>query len=175
MGTIAVPETVKLIIGALAQTTRILDEARPLLESRFGPTDTESAAFSFTFTTYYKAEMGVALVKQFYSFSRPIEPMALASIKLATNGLERTFVRPDGHPGRGINLDPGYITPAQLVLATTKNYSHRIAIGYGVYAEITLNYQKGAFHPRPWTYPDDQTELTRTYLERVRRVHLEQR
>ena len=69
MGTIVVPETVKLIIGALAQTTRILDEARPLLESRFGSIDTQSAAFSFTFTTYYKAEMGVSLVKQFYSFS----------------------------------------------------------------------------------------------------------
>ena len=175
MGTLTVPGTVKLIVGALAQSGQMLDAVRPLLESRFGPTDSESATYAFTYTTYYKAEMGVSLVKRFYSFSRPIEPMALAAIKLTTNGLERTFARPDGHPGRGINLDPGYITGAQLTLATTKNYSHRLAIGLGVYAEFTLLYQRGAFHPQPWTYPDYQTELTRAYFDSVRRLHLEQR
>jgi hypothetical protein len=58
---------------------------------------------------------------------------------------------PDERP---LNLDPGYITLAKLVLASTKDHAHRIYLSQGIYAEITLNYRAGSWQPLPWTYPD---------------------
>lgn len=175
MGGIAVPESVKLVVAALGQSEAMLEAARAMLETHIGPVDSASETYVFAFSDYYAEEMGTSLAKRFYSLAHPVDPAALPAIKLLTNGLERAAPRPDGLPGRGINLDPGYVNGAQLVLATTKNYSHRIYLGMGIFAEITLMYQRGGFQPLPWTYPDYQSPLTRAYFERVRRLYLEQR
>jgi len=66
----------------------------------------------------------------------------------------------DGLPGaavtRPLNLDPGYLTEAKLVLASTKDHAHRIYLGRGIYAEVTLHYQNGRWQSHDWTYPDFQ-------------------
>jgi hypothetical protein len=89
--------------------------------------------------------------------------------------MEMNLQRPDGQPGRGINLDPGYINGAQLVLATTKNYSHRLYLDQGIYGEVTLIFRKGNFQALPWTYPDYKTDLAYAYFKSVRQLFLTQR
>jgi len=175
MGGIAVPEPVKLVFAITGQTEAMLHRAVGRLEEAFGPVDSESDIYPFTFSEYYATEMGSSLIKRFCSMATPVDPEALADIKLASNVMECGLPRPDGLPGRGANLDPGYVNGAQLVLATTKNYSHRLYLGAGIFAEITLIYQRGGFQPMPWTYPDYRTELALAYFEQVRRLCLERR
>ena len=53
-----------------------------------------------------------------------------------------------------MNLDPGYITPAKLVLASTKDHAHRLYLADGIYAEVTLAFRGKQWQPLEWTYPD---------------------
>ena len=77
---------------------------------------------------------------------------------------------------RPINLDPGYLASSKLVLASTKDYSHRTYLKKGIYAEVTLKYAKGAFEPLPWTFPDYRskgyidffTETRTLYMKKLR-------
>ncbi|OPZ95339.1 MAG: hypothetical protein BWY71_02269 [Planctomycetes bacterium ADurb.Bin412] len=75
---------------------------------------------------------------------------------------------------RPINLDPGYIDASKLVLATTKNYSHRIYIGQSMYAEATLHYHRGKWQAWPFTYPDYGSGLYDPFLNAARDRYLEQ-
>lgn len=174
MGTATSPLPVKLITALLGRDTEIMAVARRLLTDRFGSVDTESEAYPFTFTDYYDKEMGNSLIKQFISFSHLIDPEALADAKSFTNEIEQDLAQTGEQPGRAVNIDPGYITGAKLVLATTKDYSHRVYLCRGVYAETTLQFRYESFHPYPWTYPDYKTELALAYFTRVRRIYLEQ-
>ncbi|UCB56761.1 MAG: DUF4416 family protein [Candidatus Omnitrophota bacterium] len=148
------PSPVKLIIGAIFASEGILIKARQRLERKFGPVDFQSPAIPFDFTDYYRQEMGPNLTRRFFSFQRLIKPDELAAIKLYTNRLEAQFSRRQEKSSRSINLDPGYISQAKLVLASCKNYYHRIYLGKGVFAEIALYFQEGSFKFHPWTYPD---------------------
>ena len=69
-------------------------------------------------------------------------------------------------------MDPGYMLPERFVLASGKNFSHRIYIGLGIYADLTLIYQKGSFHKLPWTYPDYAAEAMLKFLDQVRRKYV---
>jgi len=154
MGKARQPEPVKLIIGLLASRPELLAEAAQRLSQCFGPIDQRSQPVPFTHTTYYAAELGEHPWRQFLSFARLIDPGDLASIKVQTNELEQEWAK-EGK--RLVNIDPGYISLTKLVLATTKNYWHRIYLGRGIYAEATLPFRGGAFQPQEWTYPDYRT------------------
>ena len=91
------------------------------------------------------------------------------------NSLEKGLADAQYAVPRPINIDPGYVTPAKLVLATTKDRAHRIYLGRGIYAEVTLTYAKKAFQSMPWTYPDYRSEPYRRFFEQVRRDALEMR
>jgi hypothetical protein len=173
MGTVTSPESVKLITALMGHHSDDLATARTYLTDQYGTIDTESATYDFTFTDYYTKEMGAPLIKQFISFTELIDPERLADIKLSTNVMEEKFSRPDGQPGRGVNIDPGYLTPAKLVLATTKDYSHRIYLKKGIYAEVTLEYRHQALHAYPWTYPDYKTDSAFDYFLQVRHILME--
>jgi len=148
------PPRVKLICGMLSARTDWLAEARALLVERFGPADVESAVLDFDFTNYYRTEMGHPLRRQFVAFERPAAPDILAEAKLATDAMEKALAaQHGGGPARPVNLDPGYIEQAKLVLASLKNFAHRVYLGHGVYAEVTLLYRHG-WRPLEWTFPD---------------------
>lgn len=169
MGKPKLPKPAVLVAAVMAQGREILDRAKGELEYLFGPVAMESSAFPFTFTRYYEEEMGQGLIKQFLAFRRPIRPDDLASAKLLTNAIEdHMAVSRGGRRLRRANIDPGYVTPSRLVLATTKDYSHRIYIGKGIYAEVTLIFRKGTWRPLEWTYPDYRTELALEFFGRVR-------
>jgi hypothetical protein len=164
-------EPVKLFIGILSSSPTLLDEAAALLAEHFGPTDLCMPDLKFDFTDYYAASMGPVLLRRFLSFAAPIQPEHLADIKLHTNRLEQSFAERYPHTvPRPVNLDPGYLTVAKVVLATTKDNSHRIYLSQGIYAEITLHYQKGRYQPRELTYPDYRSEPYQQFFLDMRKL-----
>lgn len=151
MGTVRRPSRVKLIASLLAAEPPVMDEAAAALTQLFGEIDYRSELLPFEHTDYYAQEMGPHLARQIVTFAALIEPEDLVTIKRRTNELERRMA---GGGRRRINIDPGYVSLAKLVLATTKDHAHRLYLGQGIYGEVTLAYQGGRFRPWPWTYPD---------------------
>jgi hypothetical protein len=113
--------------------------------------------------------MGPDLRKQFLAFRQLVVPDSLPPIKLRTNQLEqelagsRTYAEP-----RPLNLDPGHLTLGKFLLATTKDQAHRIYLRDGIFAEVTLRYEAGAYVPWPWTYADYRQEQIRAFLQQAR-------
>lgn len=176
MGRPRAPQPVKLLCGLLSGDVDLLRRATQLLVRRFGPVDLVSDIWPFDQTNYYEAEMGGGLRRQFVSFERLIGPESLPSIKHETNAIEATLAEQclSLGLGRPVNLDPGYLTPTKLVLATTKDAGHRIYIGSQMYAEVTLRWVDEAWQVQPWTYPDYRQEAYHAYFTAVRRRFLEQ-
>ena len=159
MGEIHDPASVLLIIAASSRYESALAWAREKAASQFGPIVLASPSFDFTETDYYTPTMGADLKKQFLAFERLIDPAALANIKCETNHWEAEYAALSRHEElRPLNLDPGYITPAKLVLASTKDHAHRLYLSGGIYAEITLMYRERRWQPMEWTYPDYRRE-----------------
>ena len=155
-----------LVIGVLSADAGIEEAVQATLESAFGAVESVSVRELFTWTDYYDAEMGKTLFRYYLEFRDLVDPSGLAAIKLKTNALEAQFAS-DGR--RRVNLDPGLLAPGRFVLATTKDRAHRIALSEGIYAELTLIYEKREFHPLPWTYPDWASEPVRVMLARERK------
>jgi hypothetical protein len=169
------PSPVKLLMGLIIAGEAPVDEARQHLEASYGKIDLETARSPFVATRYYEREMGPQLSRMFWSFEPLIAPDALASIKRQTNLLERMFARCDGQRWRRrVNLDPGYVDLAKLVLATTKDRQHRLYLGQGIYGEVTLRFTAGRFVPWEWTYPDYRTPEYLVFFDAVRRRYRQQ-
>jgi len=162
------PQPAKLIVGLLLNDRSLLPELSEGLRSDFGDIDMVSPWFPFNYTEYYASEMGQPLHRRMLVFEELIEQQALARIKLATNRIENRYAR-DGK--RQVNLDPGYLLYERFVLATGKNYTHRIYIGEKIYADLTLIYQQGQYHALPWTYPDYADAEMRMFLLKVRQKY----
>lgn len=162
---------VKLIVGMFTAQETLFDTARMELAKAYGPVDHTSPVWPFDFTTYYAEEFGEDLLRQFITFSELIDPSTLPEIKLMTNGLEQSFAV---QGRRQINVDPGYIDLSKLVLATTKNHQHRVYLGQGIYAEVTLRFTRQSFRPWEWTYPDYRTDHYVEFFNHARQTYLEQ-
>lgn len=154
MGVIRSCEPVKLICGFIFKENDILNKAKAALKMRFGEIDFESQGLRFNLTDYYEEEFGASLTRKFVGFKKLIQPNKLAEIKITTNQLEAGFSK---RGSRLINIDPGYVDLSKLVLASTKDFKHRIYLDKGIFAEIALFYQNKTFQPWEWTYPDYRT------------------
>ena len=169
MGTVRKVPQAALIAGITYADSDVLDKAVNSLEDEFGSLEMKSADFDFTMTDYYADEMGKDLKKIFCCFENPVELETLPDIKHRTNEIELRFAEVDeGNIRRRVNIDPGYVTLSKLVLVTTKDYSHRIFIGKGIYAETTLRFIKDSFMPLETTYPDYKTKLAIDFFNKVR-------
>lgn len=176
MGQLTKPVPVKLIIGMLAKNNTLFISAKNLLLKEFGHIDYESQILAFNYTNYYTKEMGQSLQRQFISFKKFISPEKLAKIKLTTNSLEKKLSIKKGTTAyRQVNIDPGYISDSKLILATTKDYFHRIYLNNGIYAEVTLFWKKGAFQPFEWTYPDYRIKEYMDILNYMRNSYMKER
>lgn len=171
MGQAKTPKPVKLVVSAFAPGDALLSEAKETLITEWGAIDFESGLLPFVHTTYYEAEYGTGLVRRVWSFQPLVAPEALAAIKLRTNELEQGWAAAGR---RKVNLDSGYVSMSKLVLATTKNYDHRIYLGRGIFAEVTLHYRSGAFRPWPWTYPDYASAQYCELFAQIRRLYVSQ-
>ncbi len=175
MWNIKEPKPVKPIIGILAADHQCLNTAVEAIDSKFGKTDFVSDIWPFDKTDYYKEQTGPRILRQFVSIERLIDPALLAKIKHKTNKLEQKLAAKLALPvPRPVNLDPGYIEPSKLVLASTKNYSHRIYICKKMYAEVTLIFDKGNWRPLNHTYPDYRQQCYFDFFAKVRNKLLEQ-
>jgi hypothetical protein len=172
MSEINCPKPVKLIMGMLSGIKILLNDIEPSLESRLGKIDLKSEIFPFDFTDYYKREMGFNILRKFLCFKKLIDPEEIPSIKIWTNKLEGKLKQNGKYKViRPINLDPGYLTQSKLILASTKDYYHRIHLQDGIYAEVTLFYQNGKFENLPWTYPDYQTDKYKNFFLKARELY----
>ncbi len=172
------PDPAKLVISLFMNSKDIFKSALIELEALFGNVDMVSSWFNFDFTDYYYAEMGSPLFRKVVVFKELIHQSDLANIKEKTNLLETRWATYNGTDDtlndrtlslkRALNIDPGYLLLSRFILATGKDYSHRIYIGRGIYADLTLMYKKGGFKPLEWTYPDYASLEMCSFLEQVR-------
>ena len=170
MGSAVFHSPALLVMAVTSRHDEALGWAARKAEAAWGPLLPGSPVFDFTETDYYRTTMGEGLKKQFLALQKPFDPAELAEIKLAANAWEAEYTQGAAHPEpRPLNLDPGYLTPAKLVLASTKDHSHRIYLSRGIYAEVTLHYQAGAWQPREWTYPDYRRADFHEYFLQLRR------
>jgi len=159
MGEIRSPEPSLLFIGTLYSDIEIFNNSKDILEKAFGNILLESPPTPWDYSSYYKDELGWPLYRKFIFFKNLIDPGILADIKLKTNEIENSL---SSENKRRINLDPGYLTLSKIVLASTKNYAHRIYLGKGIYGEVTLIYKNGTYKPHIFTYKDYQDK---TYID----------
>ncbi|MEX2111591.1 MAG: DUF4416 family protein, partial [Pirellulales bacterium] len=155
MGDIHQPEPVLFLLAAFSRHAAALDWARQRAEAAWGPVALESPHFEFRETDYYEPTMGAGIQKCFFAFESLVDPVVLADRKIETNAWELEYATRAGHAEpRPLNLDPGYLTPAKLVLASTKDHAHRLYLARGIFAEVTLYYKDRRWQHRDWTFPD---------------------
>jgi hypothetical protein len=203
MGKLKIPEPVKLIAGVIyspgstdalqkaegpsthstalrvvsksrttmLRTSLINEKAEGELVELYGQIDYRSKTISFDTTDYYSDEMGKDLMRYWISFENPVSLRQIWQIKINTNKIEQKYA---AAKKRKINIDPGYIAGARLVLFSSKDYSHRIYLDKGIYAEVTLIYKKGRFHELEWTYPDYRTDTAKEFFAGVRKKYIDQ-
>ena len=164
-------EPVKLFFSLFAQDAVIIDETIKELSRAYGDPDFISALQPFDYTDYYGGEMGENLIRRYLTMEKLIRPESLPDIKLATNDIE---IKSAAGLKRRINIDPGYISKAHLILATGKSYTHRPYLRDGIYADLTLVYQGKKFCVLPWTYPDYAYARQLEMLDRIRNRYLTQ-
>jgi hypothetical protein len=162
-------QSVKLIFSILATEGELLNNTVATLSAAYGQPDFISAQTTFNYTDYYCPEMGENLIRRFMSMEKLIRPEELPDVKLATNDIEKKSSRDNR---RRVNIDPGYISQANLILATGKGYSHRPYLRDGIYADLTLIYQDKKFSSLPWTYPDYADEKQLLMLSKIRSKYL---
>jgi len=163
------PEPAKLFVSVISSSAESINKTLSEIEAHYGILDFVSPLLPFNYTDYYCAEMGKVLFRRFASFDRLIRQEDLASIKVQTNLLEaeRTV---EGN--RLVNIDPGYLLAERLVLASGKNYGHRIYLRNGIYADLTLIYRDKDYQPLAWTYPDYGEPKVRRWLRALRQKYL---
>jgi hypothetical protein len=164
------PSPAKFILGFIYSKEDIYQDAKKVLEKRIGRADFESPKINFDFTDYYYPEMGRPLFRRFISFTRLKNPQNLVKIKLFCIKVERKYALDDK---RRINIDPGYLTEAKLILATTKDFSHRIYLAKGIYAEVTLCFKEGRFCDLATTFPDYRTTQYKEIFTVIRNIYRE--
>ena len=171
MGSIGRLVPVKLFVGALASHSRLFAEVESFLTGAFGPIDHRSAILPFDFTDYYEPEMGDNINRMLFSFERLIEADRLPEIKSLTNSIEEQAGPLMESVKRPVNLDPGYIEQAKVILASTKNFYHRIHLGGGIFGEVTMHFRNNTFQFFPWTYPDYKSKDYQEFFLKMRQIY----
>jgi len=171
MGDIKKHLPVKLIIGFIFRNDKSLEKARAALEKTFGRIDFQSQVLAFNHTGYYQEEMGKDLKRVFVSFQKHISAEKLTQIKIITNRIEERLA---DRGRRLINIDPGYLDFAKVVLASTKDYFHRIYLAKGIFAEITLFYRGKTFKAWEWAYPDYRSLEYISIFNQIRQIYARQ-
>jgi len=171
MGKAREPRPAKLFMSLMASEDAVLREGMEDLRSVFGEIDFMSERLPFNFTDYYSEEMGRDLFRHFITFERLIPVASLPEVKQTTQGVEEKYAVAPGE--RRINIDPGYLCLAHVILATHKAYAHRPYLREGVYADLALVYRAKTFRPLEWTYPDYRQEEVIRLFNQFRMKYLQ--
>jgi hypothetical protein len=174
MAQIRTPLPVKLFVGVLTSMPQILPEIEQRLTDLFGPIGSRSESFTFNQTNYYDSEMGNPICRIFWAFTEMIDAAEIGRIKEKRNALELELAARYTEVRRPVNLDPGYLEQSKIVLASTKNFFHRILVSGGIYAEVTLHFQDRKWQSFPWTFPDYKSILYHDFFSSLRKQYREQ-
>ncbi|MCP5106569.1 MAG: DUF4416 family protein [bacterium] len=155
---------VKLFSGVIYRDEHIYPGIKEKLEGFFSSVDLETGPIDFNFTTYYNREMGTPLFRRFISFEKLIDPQELPDSKLLTNKLE---IETTLEGNRAVNLDPGYLSDANVIIATTKNHYHRVPLTKGIYAHIEYMRIGKKLVTMEWTYPDFKSPQYMVFFEQL--------
>ncbi len=171
MGSIEKPSPVLMFCAVYGQQPESLQWARLQMVKTWGPIALASTEMQFQDTSYYEATMGANLRKQLLAFHHLRAPEDLPPTKIQSNQWEKQYLESGTFDvQRPVNIDPGYVTLAKLVLATTKDRDHRLYLGQGIFAEVTLHYKHGQWRSDRWTYPDFQRPEYHQFLEQCREL-----
>lgn len=151
MGEIREVKSVLYFASIIYRMENAFKEGLANLLETLGETEEITEEMEFSHTDYYKDEMGENLKRRLLLFKSLRKREDLPNIKIKTNEIEK---RLSNRGNRTVNIDPGYITLENVILATTKNYTHRIYLGGGIYGDLTLIFKGGTYRPLEWTYPD---------------------
>lgn len=174
MGSIRNFNPVKLFVGVLVSDERLIPDIDSQVSAIYGPVDYRSPTLPFTFTDYYSHETGNDILRVFFSFERLIEADRLPEIKHRTNSLEAEFAAAHTAVKRPVNLDPGYLEHAKVILASTKNFYHRMYLASGIFGEVTMHFRNGAYEFFPWTYPDYKSPEYQAFFVELRGIYRRQ-
>lgn len=169
LGEITKHNPVLLVAAVTSRYEHALDWTAQQTTAQWGELVFESPVFDFTETSFYTKSMGTSLKKQFLAFETLIDPGSIAPTKIQSNQWEQTYADQNDHPeDRPLNIDPGYISEAKLVLVTTKDRDHRLYLEKGIFAEVTLYFHSGQWRSSRWTYPDYQREDFQAFFTKCR-------
>ena len=174
MGSIRNFNPVKLFVGILVSNESLIENVEAELSAKYGPVDYRSPVLPFTFTDYYRRETGDDIHRLFLSFERLIEADSLPEIKHHTNALEAEFAAGSTGVKRPVNLDPGYVEHAKVVLASTKNFYHRMYLNDGIFGEVTMHFRNGGYEFFSWTYPDYKSPEYQQFFQGMRVLYRDQ-
>lgn len=164
----------KLIVGIISSQDAISARTEEAVTAIYGPVDLRSPAFPFDQTDYYDKQMGKGLRRLFLSFSRLVPPESLSDIKVRTNALEEEIKKSFARESRIVNIDPGILTTSALIMATAKDFAHRVPLRQGIYAHLELLFSRNAVKLLPWTYPDFKQEGYQRFFFEARQAYLRQ-
>ncbi len=162
------PIPVKLFCGVLFSDEQLSKYARSLLIKKYGEIDFQSDRFNFEISEYYRSEMGWPIYRIFWSFDKLIDPSEIARIKIECNEIEDKLLSAGD---RKVNLDPGYVDYDKIVLASAKYNGQKIYMNFGIYADLTLHYEKGNYYPYPWSFPDFKNGQYSGSFLRIREIY----
>jgi hypothetical protein len=166
------PKQVKPIFGFIYNSEKNYSKAKTILTKKYGKIDFESKRIDFNYTNYYFPEMGKPLFRRFISFLKLKDPSQFIKVKLFSLKIEKKFSKANH---RTVNIDPGYLHQAKLVLTTTKDFFHRLYLGKGIYAEVTLFYKDGRLQHLPTTFPDYRTDDYKKIFWQIRNIYIKQK
>jgi hypothetical protein len=164
------PDPALLFVGILWTDETARADAVTRLTAQYGGVVSATPDETFLWPEYYKPEMGDGIMRKYMFLDKLLPRDELADVKIVTNALEDNLRKKSGREGRPVNIDPGYLSLENLVLATTKARPHRICLRDGIYAESTLGYVNGAYRPWPWTYPDYARPILQPFFSLARKA-----
>ncbi len=171
MGEIVKHKPVLLIAAVTSRYPAALDWTIEKTSEAWGEVALRSPVFNFTETSFYTESMGTDLKKQFIAFERLLQASDLPPKKHLSNKWEEEYSEvAQVDEVRPLNIDPGYISEAKLVLGTTKDRDHRIYLSDGIFAEVTLHYRAKQWASSRWTYPDYQREDFQEFFTKCRNL-----
>jgi hypothetical protein len=153
----------KLIVGIIYSDKELFEEVKKVLEEKFSKIE-DSVSYDFNFTKYYEDEMGPNLKKDILIFEQEIKEEQLAEIKSYTNSLEDNYRI---NNNRKINIDPGYLTKEELILASNKKSNYKAEIGKNIYSHLILRFENSKCVNTTRTYPGYRTEKVQSFLTRI--------
>ncbi len=164
------PLPVKVFAAVLWGTPEAWSQACTAMARIWGTCDCITDPVAFTYSDYYLAEMGPELKRQLVSFEPLVDPGDLPELKLAANTVEAQLCQAEK---RTVNIDVGYLDYHKVVLASTKDGPRKVYVGKGMWADMCLIYEKGAFHPLPWTFMDLKSGIYDAFFQKTRMLYKE--